>query len=87
MPLYEYYCTPCSRRFEEISSGDAPSTARCPRCQTDSHERTIARFAVGGRGDLRETTLHGCHEYNEHDDHSHHDHHDHGHSAEHDATD
>jgi putative FmdB family regulatory protein len=89
MPLFEYFCTPCRKKFEQISSAGDPEAGRCPLCQGKQTQKLISRFAIGGQGDLRESTMHGCHDYDgapgqEHshgpgDDHSHNHGEDHGH--------
>ena len=61
MALYEYFCSACKRRFEAIRSYRDSSEAPCPKCATVSRQKLISRFAVGGQGDLRESTMHGCH--------------------------
>ena len=62
MAIYEFYCKPCRRSFELIISARDPEMGRCPKCGGRDTERKISRFFVGGRGDLRESTLHGCHD-------------------------
>jgi putative FmdB family regulatory protein len=62
MALYEYFCESCSSQFEQITSSTDPEAGKCPRCQTKNTRKLISAFRVGGRGDLRETTLHGCHD-------------------------
>jgi putative FmdB family regulatory protein len=63
MPLYEFDCQKCKISFEQITRMGDPDLGRCPSCQTaDSSKRRISRFWVGGQGDLRESTLHGCHD-------------------------
>ena len=79
MPLYEYYCGACKFKFEEISSSNDPIHGQCPKCGKTETEKLISAFKVGGRGDLRESTLHGCHDAHvphsaDSDDHSGHDH-------------
>jgi len=32
MPLYEYQCESCGRRFEEMQRVDDPPVASCPEC-------------------------------------------------------
>jgi len=61
MALYEYYCDSCSKKFEQITSSTDPDQGKCPKCQGKNTRRLISCFAVGGRGDLRESTMHGCH--------------------------
>lgn len=91
MALLEFFCEPCNRRFEQISSSDDPERGRCPSCKGDQTRKLISVFAVGGRGDLRESTLHGCHDhdhltgdrYDGGQDHGH----DHGHDHDHGSDD
>jgi putative FmdB family regulatory protein len=63
MPLFDYICRGCGHRFEQIvRSKDDSEAGTCPKCARTDAEAQIARFRVGGRGDLRETTdFHGCH--------------------------
>ena len=65
MPIFEFYCKSCRIRFEEILSSNAVANEEriaCPKCtRVEQTERLISRFAVGGQGDLRESTYHGCH--------------------------
>ena len=79
MPLFEYFCGHCKKKFEFLAKVSGSETAVCPKCQKKTNQKLISKFAVGGQGDLRETTLHGCHDA--HVDlepgHSHDDHHDH----------
>lgn len=48
MPLFEYVCRDCTRRFEAIVNRGA--TAACPGCGGDNLERQLSTFAVGGQG-------------------------------------
>jgi putative FmdB family regulatory protein len=63
MPLFDYVCRKCAFSFEQLArSSDDPDAGICPKCGTSGAERKIARFRVGGRGDLRESSdFHGCH--------------------------
>lgn len=82
MPLYEYQCEGCGTKFEKISSVLEPEPDSCPSCQGSCVKKLISKFAVGGQGDLRESTLHGCHGHYHGLD-SHHDHnHDHNHNQD-----
>lgn len=46
MPLYEYRCRKCSRRFETLVFGsEKPS---CPKCQGKDLEKLWSAFAVAG---------------------------------------
>ncbi len=50
MPLYEYRCDSCERRFELLRSfGEADSVALCPYCAAPSGRRMISLFAAVSR--------------------------------------
>lgn len=71
MALYEFYCDHCNKKFEQITRAGAEDMGECPTCRSRETRRLISKFAVGGQGDLRESTLHGCHD---NDDGTPHDH-------------
>jgi putative FmdB family regulatory protein len=71
MALYEFLCESCKTQFEEIRSSHSQEALVCPACNGTGVRKLISRFAVGGQGDLRESTLHGCHEYTGGPDHDH----------------
>ena len=51
MPIYEYVCKKCDKRFEELvrtMSGE-PKVA-CPECGSTSTARALSVFAVGAAG-------------------------------------
>jgi putative FmdB family regulatory protein len=51
MPLYEYRCTRCDRRFEQLQAmGAGASDVACPACGAGEAERLLSTFAaaVGG---------------------------------------
>jgi len=47
MPIYEYTCTPCGKRFEElvIRKSDEAEIA-CPACKSTEVSRLISRTAA-----------------------------------------
>ncbi|MGH9739483.1 MAG: FmdB family zinc ribbon protein [Candidatus Acidiferrales bacterium] len=49
MPLYEYKCVKCGRRFEKIESFDAPETKKCPKCGAKA-ERQMGAPAIQFKG-------------------------------------
>src|SRR3989442_13467049 len=50
MPIYEFRCGECRKKFEKIVlSGGAPSTAECPRCGKKGAERQVSRFATASK--------------------------------------
>ncbi len=48
MPLFEYRCKACDRRFEEFVLGDAKP--RCPGCDGTRLEKLLSVFAVSSGG-------------------------------------
>ena len=48
MPIYEYICKDCSRRFEALVYGS--KKAKCPHCQSGKLEQQLSVFAVAGSG-------------------------------------
>ena len=48
MPLYEYDCRECGKRFEVIVQGR--TTPECPACHGTSLERALSTFAVSSNG-------------------------------------
>jgi putative FmdB family regulatory protein len=62
MPLYEYLCLRCNFKFEQITASLDRNESNCPKCLSKDTKKLISQFAVGGQGDLRESTLHGCHD-------------------------
>jgi putative FmdB family regulatory protein len=46
MPLYEYRCSGCGQKFEQLRRmSDADSGLVCPQCQSEQVERLISAFA------------------------------------------
>ena len=64
MALHDFTCRKCSPHFVSLVRAQDSEPTACPKCKSTEVEKKIARFAVGGQGDLRESTLHGCHEAN-----------------------
>ena len=48
MPLFEYRCRDCEKRFEEFVLGD--SKPRCPSCEGRRVDKLLSVFAVGNGG-------------------------------------
>jgi putative FmdB family regulatory protein len=60
MPMYDYTCGRCERRFEAIVSASTMNDVRCPGCgAAEVHRHTIAAFAVGG-GRKEAAPVGGC---------------------------
>jgi putative FmdB family regulatory protein len=49
MPLYEYLCLDCERRFERLRSASASDGAACD-CGSDHTRRLISLFAAHSKG-------------------------------------
>jgi putative FmdB family regulatory protein len=49
MPLYEYVCASCTRKFERYvrAWGDAVT---CPACEGSDVEKQLSTFALAGAG-------------------------------------
>jgi putative FmdB family regulatory protein len=48
VPIYEYECRACRRRFEALVFG--AETVSCPGCRAEDPEKRFSAFAVGGGG-------------------------------------
>ncbi|HLK60097.1 MAG TPA: zinc ribbon domain-containing protein [Chthonomonadaceae bacterium] len=46
MPIYEFICSQCQRKFRKLVGMTAhPAPLQCPRCQSTELNRQISRFA------------------------------------------
>jgi putative FmdB family regulatory protein len=50
MPLYDYDCSACGRRFEVIHALDAEPPARCPLCGSGPVRKAFAPPAIHFKG-------------------------------------
>ena len=57
MPLYEYTCRKCSKRFEFLVFGS--EKAACPKCHGHDLERLFSTFAVSGAARKSDTDSFG----------------------------
>ncbi len=49
MPMYEYRCRECGKRYEMLRRmSDADRDLKCPDCQSEHVERQLSTFAAGG---------------------------------------
>jgi putative FmdB family regulatory protein len=47
MPIYEYRCQSCQRRFSHFTRGFSQATTpQCPHCHSTAARRLMSRFAV-----------------------------------------
>lgn len=58
MPIYEYTCSDCGKRFELLVRGGA--TPECPHCRSARLERELSAFAVGSASAARESEPAAC---------------------------
>lgn len=54
MPIYEYVCKSCNKKFDQLvrrmSSADEESAVACPECGSKKTARALSVFAVGAEG-------------------------------------
>jgi len=49
MPLYEYRCQKCGKKFELLRRmSDADRYLECPECRSAEVERLLSTFSAGG---------------------------------------
>jgi putative FmdB family regulatory protein len=51
MPIYEYYCPTCEKKFEELVFGKKAKIVLCPKCGTNDVNRLISLFATPASSD------------------------------------
>lgn len=52
MPLYEFRCNECDRRFDALVRAGQPVTVACQTCESTNVRRLVSTFAtVGGFDD------------------------------------
>ncbi len=50
MPVYEYYCASCARRFEALRTmSQAAAPIACPRCGAAETQKVLSVFAAISR--------------------------------------
>jgi len=49
MPIYEYRCEACGRRFEELVMNSSQKVV-CPDCASDDVERELSLFSSSAGG-------------------------------------
>jgi len=47
MPIFEYKCKNCSKKFETIISQKTVHTVECPYCGSAENEKLVSGFAQG----------------------------------------
>jgi putative FmdB family regulatory protein len=51
MPIYEYYCPTCEKKFEELVFETKAKIVHCPKCGTNEVNRLISLFATTASSD------------------------------------
>ncbi len=62
MPIYEFKCQSCGRRFERLCSlGETGESLACPQCGTNGPRRVMSGFAArsSAKGDFGGTASSG----------------------------
>jgi putative FmdB family regulatory protein len=50
MPIYEYTCSSCDHRFEELVSADGRTLVACPECASSDVTKLFSSFAMRSVG-------------------------------------
>ncbi|APV44054.1 putative regulatory protein, FmdB family [Dehalogenimonas formicexedens] len=50
MPIYEYNCKKCAKRFELLRRFSDTAEVTCPKCGSTEVERKISSFSCGSSG-------------------------------------
>ncbi|HAH96864.1 MAG TPA: FmdB family transcriptional regulator [Firmicutes bacterium] len=50
MPLYEFICASCGKKFEELCRTSEQTDVRCPACGSEKAARQLSAFACKGGG-------------------------------------
>jgi putative FmdB family regulatory protein len=58
MPLYEYVCKDCRKRFEALVYGS--QAAQCPLCHGSNLDQQISVFSVGSAHSVAACTPEAC---------------------------
>ena len=51
MPIFEYQCSNCEKKFSELRKGlEKDEAIACPECSSSETKRLVTGFAVGSIG-------------------------------------
>jgi len=59
MPLYEYVCQKCERRFDVLVRNKRSKTA-CPSCKSKKSERLFSIFSTGSQSTTNGAQAKSC---------------------------
>lgn len=60
MPIYEFVCKPCDKRFEILTTFSRASEAKCPTCGSGNITRVMSAFAARTGGSNGSSSGGGC---------------------------
>ena len=60
MPIYEFQCRRCSRRFETLLPVGAEDRAACPECGGRELSKCVSAFGIGGGADRTAASSKDC---------------------------
>lgn len=56
MAIYEFICTKCGTKFEELIMGGAHAEVKCPSCGGTEVKRLMSTFGYNGGSGFKSTT-------------------------------
>ncbi|MBN1272890.1 MAG: zinc ribbon domain-containing protein [Candidatus Aminicenantes bacterium] len=48
MPLYEFECLKCRKKFESLVALGKEKDVRCPQCKSSDIQKCFSSFGIGG---------------------------------------
>jgi len=60
MPIYEFICRKCGRRFECLVPMGRERDAACPDCGAADPRKLLSSFGIGGGASRLKTASSGC---------------------------
>ncbi|HAR36314.1 MAG TPA: hypothetical protein DCR87_05315 [Acidobacteria bacterium] len=60
MPIYEYLCLNCHKRFEILVNLNSEVKITCPDCRSDRVKKLVSAFGIGGGGSRIKSGGSGC---------------------------
>lgn len=60
MPLYEFCCQTCRRRFESLVRIGGEADVRCPDCGGAEIRKLLSSFGIGGGAGRTKSSGSGC---------------------------
>jgi len=60
MPLYEFICKGCGKRFEALVRLGQEKSVGCESCGSKNLQKLFSAFGIGGGGSRIKTSAAGC---------------------------